>query len=135
MSRDQTTALHRQLVKALPERKGRDGKAVDWIFLHTLPKTWNPDKGLAIVVNDDASITNDTAHDRKMVRVSVHSHDYAAARKMARNIHSYFTSPLGGLGLGISRRRSTGVIVGPDSLAGGYVATASFSCGTSKAFM
>lgn len=127
LSKDATIMLHRHLVRALPDRGGKE-----WIYLHELPNGWNPDKGLAVVVGDDANTRNDTSYDRNLVRISVHASSHHAARKLGRNIHQYLLSPLGGFGLGIDRERSTAVIVGPDSLAGGYVATTSISCGTSK---
>lgn len=131
---DSTAVMWRHLKRTLPERTGKGGQPLEYIHLHHLPDGWNPNMGVAVVVADDATQTQETAHDRTMVRVTVHAPDLATARKFGRNIHNYLLSPLGGLGLGISKRRSTGVPVAPDSLAGGYVATASYSCGMSKLF-
>lgn len=132
VARDPTTAMWRHLKRVLPERKGKSGEPFNWIHLHHLPDGWNPNHGVAVVVADDASQTRETAHDRAMVRVTVHAPTFDSARRWGRNIHTFLLSPFGGLGLGISRTRSTGVPVAPDSLAGGFVATASYSCGMSK---
>lgn len=127
MSKDPPLMVFNHLKKALPDR----GK--EWIYFHELPSGWNPNHGLAVVVAEDLTTTDETSYDRVLVRVAVHGPTLNGARKLGRQIHQYLLSPMGGFGLGISRTRSSGVIVGPDSLAGGYVATASFSCGTSKA--
>lgn len=131
---DATTVMHKHLTRVLPDRTDRDGNPVDWIHRQYLPDGWNPNHGVAVVIADDATQVQETSYDRVMVRVTVHAPTFDGARKWARNIHTYLLSPLGGLGLGIDRRRSTGVIVSPDSLAGGWVATASYSCGMSKLF-
>lgn len=131
---DATTAMHRHLQRALPKRTS-GGEPFEYIHLHHLPDGWNPNHGVAVVVADDASQVRETDHDRTMVRVTVHAPSFEAARKWGRNIHTYLLSPFGGLGLGISKRLSTGVPVAPDSLAGGWVATMSLSCGMSKFFI
>ena len=134
VSADATVMMHKHLIRALPDRTDRDGNPVTWIHQQHLPDGWNPNHGVAVVVADDATQVQETSFDRVMVRVTVHAPTFDGARKWARNIHNYLFSPMGGLGLGIDRRRSTGVIVSPDSLAGGWVATASYSCGMSKLF-
>lgn len=134
VARDPTTVLHRHLVKALPERADRSGNPLEYVHLGHLPDGWNPNMGVAVVVGDDAGQVAETTHDRDLVRVSVHAPDFNAARKMGRRIREYLYQPFTALGLGINRRRSTKLIVGPDSLAGGWVSTASYSCGMSKFF-
>lgn len=131
---DHATTMWRHLKRALPERVGRYGEPFEYIHLNHLPDGWNPNLGVAVVVADDAMQAQETAHDRKMVRVSVHAPTFDIARRWGRDIHTYLLTPLGGLGLGIDKRRSTGVPVAPDSLAGGWVATMSLSCGMSKFF-
>lgn len=134
VSADATVMMHKHLTRVLPDRTDRDGNPVGWIHRQYLPDGWNPNHGVAVVVADDASQVRETSWDRVMVRVTVHAPTFDGARKWARNIHNYLLSPMGGLGLGIDKRRSTGVSVAPDSLAGGWVATASYSCGMSKLF-
>ena len=134
VSADATVMMHKHLTRVLPDRTDRDGNPVTWIHKQYLPDKWNPNMGVAVVVADDATQVQETSFDRVMVRVTVHAPTFDGARKLGRNIHNYLLSPMGGLGLGIDKRRSTGVIVAPDSLAGGWVATASYSCGMSKLF-
>lgn len=123
-SQDPAEKLYKELGKALPDSVP--------VYRETLPEKWNPNKGMAVVVADGASQGGDTAHDRELVRVTVHAHSFDLVRKTGRAIAEYLFSPYGGLGLSISRTRSTRPIVGPDSLAGGYISTASYSCGTSR---
>lgn len=123
-SQDPVEKLHSDLRSALPPEIP--------IFRETLPEKWNAHRGLAVVVADGASQGGDTAHDRELVRVTVHAPSFELARKLARSIADYLFSPYGGLGLAISRTRSTRPIVGPSSLTGGFIATASYSCGTSR---
>lgn len=123
-SPDPVEKLYRDLRQALP----------DELPLHrdSLPEKWNADKGAAVVVADGAPQGGDTAHDRDLVRVTVHAPTRDLARNLGRAIADYLFSPVGGLGLAIIRTRSTRPIVGPDSLRGGYVSTASYSCGQSR---
>lgn len=123
-SQDPTQKLYAHLRRAIPSEVT--------VCEHSLPKGWNPTMGAAVVVADGAPQARDTGHDRTLVRVSVHAPTFAIARRLGRSINEYLLSPMGGLGLSISRTRSTGVIVGPDSLKGGYVATCSYSCGTTR---
>lgn len=123
-SQDPVEKLYNDLRQAIPEEIA--------VYLHTLPDTWNPNLGLAVVVADDAPQGGDTAYDRDLVNVAVYAPTFDMARKMGRSIAQYLFSPYGGLGLAISRPRSTRPIVGPSSLRGGYVSTASYSCGTSR---
>lgn len=129
VARDPTRSVHKKLVRALPERNS------EWVHLHYLPDKWNPSRGAAVVVSDDAGQAIGAVHDRSLVRVSVHHPSFDGARKLARNIHTFLLSPIGGLGLGIDKGLSTNVVVAPDSLAGGFVATASYSVGLSKLFI
>lgn len=124
-SPDPVAKLYRDLREALP----------DTLPVHkfSLPEKWNADKdGAAVVVADGAPQGGDTAHDRDLVRVTVHAPTRDLARNLGRAIADYLFSPIGGLGLAIIRTRSTRPIVGPDSLRGGYVSTASYSCGQSR---
>lgn len=123
-SQDPVEKLHGELRSALPSEVP--------VYRETLSEKWNPNKGAAVVVADDASQGGDTAHDRSLVRVTVHAPTHELARKMGRSIAEYLFSPYGGLGLAISRTRSTRPIVGPSSLTGGFISTASYSCGTSR---
>lgn len=123
-SQDPVTKIHGDLREALP-----DGLPV---YLETLPEKWNANQGTAVVVADGAPQGGDTAHDRDLVRVTVHAPTRDLARRFGRAIADYLFSPFGGLGIAISKTRSTRPIVGPDSLRGGYVSTASYSCGTSR---
>lgn len=123
-SQDPVQKLFNELSQALPKDMP--------VYRETLPEKWNPNKGIAVVVADGASQGGDTAHDRELVRVTVHAHSFDLVRKTGRAIAEYLFSPLGGLGLSISRTSSTRPIVGPDSLTGGYISTASYSCGTSR---
>lgn len=124
VTQDARAKMYAKLSNALPAEIA--------IYEQTLPEKWNPNHGAAVVVADDVAQDQDTAHDRVLVRVSVHAHSFEMARKLGRSIKEYLLSPIGRLGLAINTRRSTGVIVGPNSLAGGYVATCSYSCGTTK---
>lgn len=124
LSQDATARLLEDLREALPD-------AVP-VYRDSLPEKWNPNKGLAVVVADGPPQGGDVAHNRDLVRVTVHAHSRDLVRRFGRSISDYLLSPFGGLGLAISRSRSTRPIVGPDSLTGGYVSTASYSCGTSR---
>lgn len=123
-SQDPVEKLHRDLRSALP--------AEIPVHLHTLPEKWNPNMGLVVVVADGTPQSGDTAHNRDLVSVTVYAPSFDLARKMGRSIADYLFSPYGGLGLSISRARSTRPIVGPSSLRGGFISTASYSCGTSR---
>lgn len=123
-SQDAVERLYQELRRELPEGVP--------VYRHTLPEKWNVHQGLAVVIADGPMQASDTAHDRQLVRVTVHAPTLHMARKFGRSISEYLFSPFGGLGLAISRPRSTFLGVGPDSLAGGYVSTASYSCGTSR---
>lgn len=131
---DATVAMHKHLKRALPERTTKTGATVEYIHLQDLPAGWNPNHGIAVVVADDANQNRETSFDRTLVRVAVHAPTKDLARKWGRDIHSYLMTPFGGMGLGVDPRRSTGVIVGPDSKAGGFVASMSVSCGMAKLF-
>lgn len=123
-SPDSVDKLYRDLRQALPDELP--------LYRDSLPEKWNADKGAAVVVADGAPQGGDTAHDRDLVRVTVHAPTRDLARRLGRAIADYLFSPVGGLGLAIIRTRSTRPIVGPDSLRGGYVSTASYSCGQSR---
>nr|DAP54352.1 MAG TPA: tail completion protein [Caudoviricetes sp.] len=123
-SPDPVEKLYRDLRQALPDELP--------LYRDSLPEKWNADKGAAVVVADGAPQGGDTAHDRDLVRVTVHAPTRDLARNLGRAIADYLFSPVGGLGLAIIRTRSTRPIVGPDSLRGGYVSTASYSCGQSR---
>lgn len=131
---DATVMMHRHLRRALPQRTTKTGATVEYIHLQDLPGGWNPNLGVAVVVADDATQNRESSFDRGLVRVAVHSPTKDISRKWARDIHAYLMSPFGGMGLGVDPRRSTGVIVGPDSKAGGFVASMSVSCGMAKLF-
>ena len=102
------------------------------VHKHSLPEKWNPNKGMVVVVADDAAQVRENAYDRVLVRVSVHSASRDLSRRFGKSIYEYLLSPFGGFGLSISRSQSTSPVVGPDSLAGGYVSTCSYSCGTER---
>lgn len=123
-SPDPVEKLYNDLRRALPNELP--------LYRDSLPEKWHADKGAAVVVADGAPQGGDTAHDRDLVRVTVHAPTRDIARRMGRSIADYLFSPVGGLGLAIIRTRSTRPIVGPDSLRGGYVSTASYSCGQSR---
>lgn len=123
-SSDPAAKLYSDLRQALPDELP--------LYRDSLPEKWNADKGAAVVVADGAPQGGDTAHDRDLVRVTVHAPTRDLARNLGRAIADYLFSPVGGLGLAIIRTRSTRPIVGPDSLRGGYVSTASYSCGQSR---
>ena len=123
-SDDPQARLVEHLRRALPSGVG--------VYSQTLPDRWNPNMGLAVVVADDASQVRESTFDRVLVRVSVHAPTFDLSRKYGRSIYEFLTSPIGGVGLGISRQRSTSPVVGPNSLAGGFVSTCSYSCGCSK---
>ena len=124
ISSDPTEKLYKDLRRALPDELP--------VYRDSLPEKWHADKGAAVVVADGAPQGGDTAHDRDLVRVTVHAPTRDIAQRLGRTIADYLFSPLGGLGLAIIRSRSTRPIVGPDSLRGGYVSTASYSCGQSR---
>lgn len=123
-SQDPLFQLKNSLRRALPEEVV--------VCEQSLPDGWNPNHGMAVVVSDDAHQVSETAHDRALVRVNVHSYSFDLSRRVGRSIYEYLLSPINRLSLSISRTRSTRPIVGPDSLAGGYVSTCSYSCGTSR---
>lgn len=123
-SPDPVEKLYNDLRRALPNELP--------LYRDSLPEKWHADKGAAVVVADGAPQGGDTAHDRDLVRVTVHAPTRDLARRFGRAIADYLFSPFGGLGIAISKTRSTRPIVGPDSLRGGYISTASYSCGQSR---
>ena len=102
------------------------------VYRHTLPEKWHPGKGAAIVIAEDATQVSETAYERVLIRINVHTASFDLSRRLGRSIYEYLLNPMHSFSLSISRSRSSRPIVGPDSLAGGYVSTGLYSCGTSR---
>lgn len=107
----------------------------DIMHLHNLPDGYNcHHDGLAIVVTEDAQQADDTGHARDLVRVSVYAPDLDLVRRVGRNIYTSLTQGVSGIGLGISRSRSSFFGSAPSYQPTGFVSTMSLSVGMGRIF-
>lgn len=99
----------------------------------SLPDKWTPAQGPTITVAADGPQRSAKGTDRELVRVTVRYLDPHTARKIMTDIDGFLTTPgIQLLGVSIIRNRGTGLISGPDSLVGGYFASATYSVGTTR---
>lgn len=127
MAPDPPVLVHRHVLKLFPEAQaGR-------VHLHFLPDGYNADKqGIAVVVEGDPSQEDETSYSRDLVRVSVYGPNHAQVRSLGRRLYSALTQGMTGVGLGVSRKRSTFFGSGPSYQPTGFVSTMSVSVGISK---
>lgn len=100
-----------------------------------LPDKWSPRAGPVpmVTVAGDGQQVAARGTDRELVRVTVHADSQPRARKVMSVIDSFLTTPgIQFLGFSISRSGGSGLISGPDSLSGGYFASATYVVGTSR---
>ena len=103
------------------------------IVRSTVQDGWTPADGYRVIVNGDGPQSSERGTDRELVRVTCRAHDQPTARKIMQAIDAWLTTPgIQFLGLSIIRSRGTGIISGPDSLVGGYFASATYSVGTTR---
>lgn len=126
---DLPTLVYRHVTKLFDEADA------DMIHLHFLPDGYNCNKhGIAVVVADDASQEDETAYTRDLVRVSVYGPDHTQVRNLGRRLYVAMTQGMTGIGLGVSRSRSTFFGSGPTQAPTGFVSTMSLSVGIGKTF-
>ena len=98
-----------------------------------LPEGWTPRAGPVCTVHADGSQAAPPGTDRELVRVTVRAEDQPRARRIMTEIDAFLTTPgFHFLGFSISRNRGTGLLSGPDSLVGGYFASATYEIATSR---
>jgi len=124
---DPPVMVHRHVLKLFPESQaGR-------VHLHFLPDGYNAHKqGIAVVVEGDPQQEDETSYSRDLVRVSVYGPNHDQTRKMGRDIYTSLTQGVTGIGLGVSRARSTFFGSGPSYQPTGFVSTMSVSVGIAK---
>lgn len=126
---DPPVLVHRHVLKLFPEAQA------ERVHLHFLPDGYNAGKqGVAIVVAADPQQEDDTSYSRDLVRVSVYGPNHDQARKMGRDLYTSLTQGVTGIGLGVSRKRSTFFGSGPSYQPTGFVSTMSLSVGIGKFF-
>lgn len=127
---DPVALVHRHVAKLLPAADA------DMLHLHFLPDGYNcHTSGIAIVVADDVQQADDTAHTRELVRVSVYGPEHMQVRRLGRNLYTALTTGITGIGLGVSKSRSTFFGSGPSHKPTGFVSTMSISVGIGKIFL
>lgn len=126
---DATQVLYRHVLRLFPEADR------DMVHLHFLPDGYNcTTDGIAVVVADDPAQDDETTHVRDLVRVSVYGPSHDRVRKLGRDMHTALTSGLTGIGLGVSRSKSSFFGSGPSYQPTGFVSTMSISVGLVKLF-
>lgn len=101
----------------------------------SVPNKWSPLNGQfpMITVDSDGPQRSERGTDRELVRVTCRMPDLVQSRKLMGEIDAFLTTPgFHFLGVSISRSQGTGLITGPDSLLGGYFASATYSVGTTR---
>lgn len=126
---DPPAIVYRHVLKLFPEADA------DMIHLQFLPDGYNcHDHGLAVVVADDVAQDEETAYSRDLVRISVYGPDHTQVRNLGRRLYTAVTQGMTGIGLGVSRSRSSFFGSGPSFTPTGFVATMSVSVGIGKLF-
>lgn len=126
---DATQILYRHVRRLFPEPDR------DMVHLHFLPDGYNcTTDGIAVVVADDPAQDDETTHVRDLVRVSVYGPSHDRVRKLGRDMYTALTSGLTGVGLGVSRSKSSFFGSGPAYQPTGFVSTMSISVGLAKFF-
>lgn len=126
---DLPTLVYRHVTKLFDERDA------DMLHLHFLPDGFNcHEDGIAIVIADDVQQDEETAFSRDLVRVSVYGPDHMMVRNLGRRLYTALTQGMTGVGLGVSRTRSSFFGSGPSYQPTGFVATMSLSVGIGKTF-
>lgn len=107
----------------------------DMLYQHYLPDGYNcRSHGVAVVVAEDVQQVDGAAHTRDLVRVSVYGPDHAMVRQLGKNLYTALTQGVTGVGLGVSRSRSTFFGSGPSFQPTGFVSTMSVSVGIGRLF-
>lgn len=107
----------------------------DMLHQHYLPDGYNcHSQGVAVVVAEDVQQVDGAAHTRDLVRVSVYGPDHAMVRQLGKNLYTALTQGVTGVGLGVSRSRSTFFGAGPSFQPTGFVSTMSVSVGIGRLF-
>jgi len=105
----------------------------DMVHKIALPDGYNAaTDGLAIVVADDVTQVDETTHTRELVRISVYGPDREGIRALGRRLYTAMTQGITGIGLGVSRSKSTFFGTGPSYQPTGFVSTMSISVGVGK---
>lgn len=131
---DPPILVYRHVLKLFPE----DG---DMVHLHFLPDGYNAaEDGFAVVVAGDPQQVDEPAYSRDLVRVSVYGpgrnhEDHDQVRRLGRRMYTALTQGMTGVGLGVSRKRSTFFGSGPSYQPTGFVSTMSISVGIGKLFI
>lgn len=126
---DPPVLVHRHVLRLVGEADA------DMVHLMDLPDGYNAHKdGLAIVVNEDVNQDDDTTHTRDLVRVSVYGANHDLVRRWGRSLYTALTQGVSGIGLGVSRQRSTFFGSGPSYKPTGFVSTMSLSIGVGRLF-
>lgn len=126
---DPPLLVYRHVLRLFPESDA------DMVHLHFLPDGYNcHTDGVAVVVAADPQQEDETSYSRDLVRVSVYGPDHDQARRLGRRLYTALTQGMTGIGLGVSRRRSTFFGSGPSYQPTGFVSTMSVSVGIGKLF-
>lgn len=126
---DPVPLVFRHVSKLFPESDA------DMLHEHHLPDGYNCHAhGVAVVIAEDVVQDDDTAHERDLVRVSVYGPDHMLVRRLGKNLYTALTQGVTGIGLGVSRSRSTFFGSGPSYEPTGFVSTMSLSVGIGKLF-
>lgn len=127
---DPPILVQRHVLRLFPEADA------DMVHLHFLPDGYNcHTDGVAVVVAADPQQEDETTHSRDLVRVSVYGPDHDQVRRLGRRLYTALTQGMSGIGLGVSRRRSTFFGSGPSYQPTGFVSTMSISVGIGKLFV
>ena len=114
LQRDAAATVRADLRKVIPDKGAVQAM---------MPAGWTPRDGpVCTVVSDGTPITNQ-GFTKELVRVTVRAHDGPTARRILTDIDGYLLTPaMHRWGYSISP--STGIIAGPDSRLGGWMASA-----------
>lgn len=125
VQQDAPQILRNRLRQAFP--KSQD------LFHAELPDKWTARDGPIVTIASDGPQTSAAGTDKELVRVTCRHIDLPRARQLFTQIDAFLTSPgINTLGFSIPRRAGTGLVVGPDSLIGGYFASRVYSVGTTR---
>lgn len=126
---DPPRVVHRHVLRLFDERDH------DMVHFLNLPDGYNAHKdGVAVVVTEDVSQDDESAHARDLVRVSVYGPAHGQVRKLGRNLYTSLTQGVTGAGLGVDRARSSFFGSGPSYQPTGFVSTMSISVGFGRIF-
>ena len=95
-----------------------------------LPDGWSPAKGDHVTVESDGTPVSSKAWTRETIRVTVHGQNKPRVGRLMRLIDGYILTPR--MGHFLSVKPGAGVLVTPDSLVGGFVASATYRVATPR---